>query len=249
VGVVVTGNSVGSRIGVDPVSTVVRQQFGSDRSIVVDAVGGSDRMVLPDFVPTGSLYLGQSVTGPAIPAGTRIVAINGRELTLSAKLQSTSRVSVILGTPQRNVVQNNNTGVSLGAGTTTMTNSDIRSNLFAGIAITGGTQVIGTSKTLSASSNAIFGNGGWAVDVNPAAALPAQTIQGNYFGGAARATSGVANARGDVAANGALAPIDLGYNPEIRAGLMSTKDKYGNQYLRPTAARGSGAVNFPWRPQ
>jgi hypothetical protein len=249
VGVVVTGKSNGSRLGVDPVSTVIRQQFGSDRSIVVDAVGGSDRMVLPDFVPTTSLYLGQTVTGAAIPTGTKIVAINGRELTLSNKFQSTSRISVILGTPGRNIVQNNNNGILLQVGASTLTNSDVRLNLFAGIAVFGGTHTIGTSSTLSASSNAIFGNGGWGVDVTPGSALSSQTIQGNFFGGAARATSGISNARGDVGADGKLAPVALGYNPEIRAGLMSTKDKYGNQYLRPTAARGTGAINYPWRPQ
>ena len=75
-----------------------------------------------------------------------------------------------------------------------------------------------------------------------------QVIQATYFGGPVKATAGNANALGNVAVNGALAPASLGFNPVIAANAVTATDGFGNQYVCPTGKVGNTNIKQPWRP-
>ena len=101
---------------------------------------------------------------------------------------------------------------------------------------------------LGSNSNAVFGNGNWGANVITPAVPTQQVIQATYFGGPVKATAGNANALGNVAVNGALAPASLGFNPVIAANAVTATDGFGNQYVRPTGKVGNTNIKQPWRP-
>jgi hypothetical protein len=223
------------------------------------------------------LYLGQTVTGAGIAAGTTVAAISavdgsGNFTVLLSKnaVASSTAAAITFGGPGRNVVQFNNRGIVLTEGDAVVTNSDVRSNVNSGIEL--GVDLsklpstrysIGTSMTRGANSNAIYDNGGWAVLLSPTIeqrisddrmlkkVSPIQ-IQGNFFDGAARSTSAVANRRG-VVGKGLADKAALQVAAEFaRTGLNyvnpnkpteTTVDEYGNQYLR-----AGSSVNPPGPP-
>jgi hypothetical protein len=227
-----------SRIGVDPVGSVVK-------AITTSA---SDQFGLPNTVSPAAVFVGQPITGTGIPAGTFVSAVNGSTLTLSKKMTATGSSNVTFGQPGRNAVQYNLNGIALNGGANTVTNTDVRGNTFDGIKIGGGTQSIGTSRVLGSNSNAVFGNGNWGVNMITPAVPTQQVIQAAYFGGPVKATAGNANALGNVAVNGALAPASLGFNPVIAANAVTATDGFGNQYVRPTGKVGNTNIKQPWRP-
>jgi hypothetical protein len=249
---------VGSTIGVDGQNnaTGIRVLGGVNR-IGVDALAsavkamtttGSDQLTLPSAVSPASVYVGQPVTGMGIPAGTQISAVSGSVVTLSQKMTATVNSTVTLGKPARNVVQYNLYGIVLNGGASSVTNTDVANNTFDGIRVGGGAQSIGTSSVLGSNSNAVFGNGGWGVNIVTPAQPSQQAVKGTYFGGPVRATAGAANLLGNVAVNDAIAPEVLGYNPVIPANAVTASDKWGNQYVRPTGKLGNADIKQPWRP-
>lgn len=229
-----------SQIGVDLLSTSTHRVTMSLNQNIIQ---------LPATLPLSSIHLGQSISGSGLPAGTVISAINGTSITLSRRATAAGTFNVAFGQPARNAVQNNLIGIVLGGGRTTVTNTNVNNNTFDGIRITGGIQTIGTSTTLGNTSNAVFGNGGWGVNMmlNPSDA-GRQQIRNNYFGSVVRGTTGAANTLGNVAVNSALAPAALGFNPTIPANTVIVVDKWRNQYARPSTTGGSSTLQ-PWRPR
>ena len=232
---ILNGNS---RIGVDPVGSVVKATTTS----------GSDQFALPSSVSPTAVFVGQPIAGMGIPTGTFVSAVNGTTLTLSKKMTATGSSSVTLGLPRRNTVQYNINGIVLNGGANTVTNTDVGNNTFDGIKIGGGTQSVGTSSVLGSNSNAVFGNGDWGVNILTPAVPTQQVIKATYFGGPVKATAGNANSLGNVAVDGSLAPVSYGFNPVIAANAVTATDAFGNQYVRPSGRLGYTNIKQPWRP-
>jgi subtilisin-like proprotein convertase family protein len=238
-----------------------------------DADLGQVDLPLPASISPNSLYLGQAIAGAGIAANARIVAIARMgataTVTLSAPITRTGLVSITFpgvnnGAP-RNTVQNNLTGVLLGAGSTTVVNTSIINNSNDGLRITGGTNTIGrTDKTRSAFSNVIAGNGGFgiAIDASTAAGTGstrasavalanAQVIRGNFLGVTTGNQSARVNTKGNIGLRykagtavreevyRGLANVSLAatnvYNPNPASGV----DAEGNQHSRTTTGGGS----------
>ena len=233
VGVVNQGNATGielttgsSSVGISPIGTT---------NSPVQTVRDQQILMLPPTISARSLYLGQIVSGPGIASGTTVAAIqgtiNGTIVTLSKPMTATAVTKGIsFGSPARNTVQYNLTGIDLSGGVNIVTNSSIGNNVYSGILVQGGTQQIGTSRRTGSASNAIYGNGRFGVEVS-AAAQP--TVIGNNFGVQGR------NQQGDVdprIANPAA------YVPNARTRL----DANGNSHTVTAAA--AAKRNAPWRP-
>jgi hypothetical protein len=229
-----------SRIGVNPVPTGVYRAGTTLQGT---------QITLPAAVPASAVFLGQSISGAGIPAGTVISAINGSILTLSRKMTATGTATLTFGQPARNTIQYNLNGIRLAGGANTLTNTNVNNNTFDGIIIAGGIQTIGTSTTAGTTSNAIFANGGWGINIVNPAVSSSQRVVGNYFGSIVKASAGVANTVGNVAVNSALAPAPLSYNPRIPANSTLVVDKWGNQYVRPSSGTGTSGLKQPWRPR
>jgi hypothetical protein len=265
-----------SRIGVDPVpaSSTYDGTFnaGDDVLVIEDAV--DKLLALWD-----KLYLGQAVNAIGLAAGTNIAAISPREEVGGATAQLRIKLSrpatatadmdgtpISFGTPGRNAVQYNNRGIVLSSGDAVITNTDVRSNVNSGIELivaappaqgtvdvnAARTVSVGTSPSRGGNSNAIYGNGGWAILVNQVGAdrikadyalskSSAFKARGNFFGGATNSTTVVANKRGFVGvgdfnkatAQVAATELEHGFNkinPTNK--LLTTEDIYLNQYLR-----------------
>lgn len=248
-GVALVGNTIGSailgnHIGVEFMSSGTNR-LGTESALAFNgtpnpATDPTDHVspttfTLPSTASQAKLlFVGQAVTGNGIPAGTIISAINGLTITLSSRMTSTRATTFTFSPPKRNAVQFNVSGVVLSAGTNTVTNTDISTSLEDGIRITGGTQSIGTSTTRGSNSNAIFGNGGWGVNVLAPAVASGQKIQGNYFGSLVKGTTGAPNAAGDIAVNTASAPPSLGWTVVFVSPATVAIDREGNQHVDPT---------------
>ena len=259
---VTAGNAGTNRLGVNPLAV------GTYKASTT--LNGTT-LTLPANVDLRRVFLGQTIAGAGIQAGTIITAINGSVITLSNRMTQTGSATLTFGQPGRNVVQYNLSGIVLNAGTNTLTNTDVANNAYVGVDIGGGTQTIGASPALSASSNAIYGNGSYGVRflvAVPKADLPKtnltgskNVIQGNYFGSVVAATSGLANGLRDVFVE--PNPLDLsrptaealGFNPAIPSNKTTQLDRFGNQYVRPpvasaggpSAGPGGGTSKQPWR--
>ncbi|MDA9717910.1 hypothetical protein N9U65_00390 [Planctomycetaceae bacterium] len=144
------------------------------------------------------VFVGQSVTGSELLAGTVIVSIDksSRQVTLNqAAVLTNAAATIALGAPPRTDVENNFWGVMLESGATRIVNSDIANNIYDGIFIgfldgtpPNLTAVIGSSTTAGSNSNAIFSNGRngirFAENVLSSTGATDITIQGNYIGSA-----------------------------------------------------------------
>ncbi len=242
-GVALVGNTIGSailgnHIGVEFMSSGTNR-LGTEPALAFKGTPNpaTDRVspttfTLPNTASQAKLlFVGQAVTGNGIPAGTIISAINGLTITLSKRMTSIRATTFTFSPPKRNAVQFNVKGVVLSAGTNTVTNTDISTSIEDGIRITGGTQSIGTSTTRGSNSNAIFGNGGWGVNLLAPAVASGQKIQGNYFGSLVKNITGDPNAVGDIAVNTASAPPSLGWTVSPATVAI---DREGNQHVDPT---------------
>jgi len=258
VGAVNQNNGVGidsagnGRIGVKPLSGT---------TIDATTVFGKNTIALPATVPASAIFLGQTVSGSGIAAGSTIAAINGSTVTLSAPMTADGATKLSLGTPVRTTIEQNLTGISLSAGSTTVTNATIQGNTYSGIDIKGGTQSIGTSTTRDASSNEITTNGRWGVNVIAASSaaantlLAAQKIQGNVFarvapnklgniGVGSTPTNSIPAAGGYVAAT--TTNLDANGN-EHRKTSTSTSSGSGSSGSVATPTSGSTTAKYPWR--
>ena len=188
-GVVSAFNSVGaSEIG-DFVAPTILNVF----TLTIPALDSQTNSIDIDDV-----FIGQSVTGNEVLAGTAIVAVDKltRQVTLNqAAVLTNAAATITLGTPTRTSVENNFFGLMLESGATRVVNSDIASNIYDGIFIgtldgVAGpfTIVIGSSTTAGSNSNAIFSNGRngirFAENIISSAGGTDITIQGNYIGSA-----------------------------------------------------------------
>ena len=235
VGVVNQGNATGielttgsSSVGISPIGTT---------NVPVQTVRDQQILMLPPTISARSLYLGQIVSGPGIASGTTVAAIqgtiNGTIVTLSKPMTATAVTKGIsFGSPARNTVQYNLTGIDLSGGVNVVTNSSIGNNVYSGILVQGGTQQIGTSRRTGSASNAIYGNGRFGVEVS-AAAQP--TVIGNNFGVQGRNQQGDVDPR--IANPAAYVP-----NPRTRL------DANGNSHTVTAAAAATAKRNAPWRP-
>ena len=182
-------NSVGaSEIG-DFVAPTILNVF----TLTIPALDNQENSIDIDDV-----FIGQSVTGNEVLAGTAIVAVDKltRQVTLNqAAVLTNAAATITLGTPTRTSVENNFFGLMLESGATRVVNSDIASNIYDGIFIgtldgVAGpfTIVIGSSTTAGSNSNAIFSNGRngirFAENIISSAGGTDITIQGNYIGSA-----------------------------------------------------------------
>jgi hypothetical protein len=249
----VTGGRVTSN-GSVTIGYVVRTERNSSvisLGVPLDSPEGRSRLL--------GLFLGQQVNGMGIAFGSTITKITESDpnysgnatITLSQPMTMTGVTSVSLSSVGRNVIQANRTGVILGAGMTTMTNTSVIDSNFNGVEISGGSHMIGTSKTRSLNSNAIHGNGRWGIAyVSNAVNRALQFIRGNYLGSnqATIVSTVLANKKGNIGpvsdANDSEFLGDKGqFSPNARTGL----DKEGNQHgIMPVVAT-RGRSRFPWR--
>jgi len=255
VGIELSGSGA-SRVGVDAAPTP---------RVQATTVAGTSRLALPQGMSADAVHIGQTIAGAGIATGTFVTGITkgvtATWLRLSTPMTRSGSSSLAFGAPARNVIQySSSQGVRMLGGSSTITNSDIRWNIGDGIRIEGGIQRVGTAVTLRDGSNAIYGNNGLAVNVKKPATIEPQAIQGNFFGGAVRATTGAENGSGDVGIDEIAAMFAAtGYNPPIPASEKTVKDKWGNQYLlgsdnpggptpTPTPKPG-GTPQQPWNAQ
>ena len=178
-----------TRLGINPVVST---------TAVFQTTYGSKLLSLPAAISPSSLHLGQIVSGRGIATGTTVAAINGASVTLSnAMTASAVTKGLSFASPARNTVQYNLTGILLAGGSNVVTNTSIGNNVYSGIVVQDGIQVIGTARKTSNVSNAIFGNGRYGVEV---AGTAQPTVVGNNFGVQGRNQQGdvdprIANAR------------------------------------------------------
>jgi subtilisin-like proprotein convertase family protein len=223
-------------------------------------------VVLPASIDLSNVFLGQSVTSEGIAGGSTIKAINRQtgEITLShpkldEPLIKTGLYAISFGNGRRNTVQQNLTGLVLSGGATTVVNTSIFENIFNGIEIRGSGSAgrhhsIGTSSRQSATSNAIYGNGGWGIfigsNVSPAVKETRLKIQGNYLGTTSEniVPSTFANKKGNIGhvVSGQEIVFD---GPEVNAVTKAKKykpavatglDSQGNQHGRYQGRTGGG---------
>lgn len=205
----------------------------------VNTVTNATTLVLPAGVNMADLFLGQGIVGAGIRAATTITAIDvaARTITLSNPLTATATgVSVTFSAPGRNQIAFNRYGVWLAAGSTTVTNSDIFSNVFDGVRIAGGSQKIGTSSVASTKSNVIHSNGGYGVNIVAPAVATSQVIQGNYLGTRAPGTGKFVNGLGNIS----VSPADGRWTPNP----ISNVDLQGNVH-GPARSTGGGTTTRP----
>jgi hypothetical protein len=194
----------------------------------VSTTAGGTTLTLPAGVAMGSLFLGQSLTGTGIPSAAKVAAIDvaTRRVTLSLPMTVTGTTAVVFGVGGRNTITGNLEGMRLTAGTNTVINTDIHANAYDGIVITGGTQRIGTSKSRSATSNSIYGNGGFGISQTAGIAAQ-QQIWGNYIGMQVNGSSSLPNTRGPV-------------TPARSINATTQLDADGNQYGPVATGPGGG---------
>ena len=178
VGVLNQGNADG--IQLDGGTSRVGLSATVDTKSFIQTFSGQKAFSLPPAISPRNLHLGQSVSGPGIPAGTTIAAINGSMVTLSKAMTVTVRTKGIrFSSPSRNTVQFNLSGLVLSGGNNVVSSTDIGKNAYDGIRATGGIQTIGTAKKVNNVSNGIYGNGRSGVVIEGA---PQIVVQGNYLG-------------------------------------------------------------------
>jgi len=224
VGTANQGNATGIELRAGSTSVGINQVLNT-KSVIVTT---RDLMVLslPPTLSTRSLHLNQSVSGPGIQPGTTIAAISGSTVTLSKPMTVTAATTGIrFVSPARNTVQYNLTGIALSASNNTVTNTAIANNVYSGVVVQGGVQQIGTDRKISGTSNTIYGNGRYGVEVVNGVTA---TIVGNSFGVQGR------NQGGNVYNNGAVDAAPK-YKPNTRTRL----DGNGNFHAVTAANAGS----------
>ncbi len=227
-----------------------RVTFGNFANTVL----GSSTLTLPASINSGNLYLGQSIAGTGIAAGSKIIGITRggvtTSVTLSAPMTRSGVASITFPGPSsgapRNVIQNNLAGVELiGTGATTIANTSIINSARDGIRITGGTNTIGRAdRARSAFSNVIFGNGGFGVVFDAGAAsrtdavnlAARQIVRGNFLGVTSGNDSAASNTKGNVGLRFTTPPVteelypgeapDFRWRPSAATGV----DNEGNQH-------------------
>jgi hypothetical protein len=193
-------------------------------------------IVLPLGVAMENLFLGQAVSGTGIAAGTRITAIDPatRTITLSADMTATGTAAVSFAAPARNLIQFNREGMVLALGTNVVTNAEVSNSTFDGVRITGGAQTLGTSTSRSATSNAIYANGRYGVNVVVTPANPAANhlIRGNFIGMQVNGTTSRPNVTGPI-------------NPARVVNPTTQLDADGNQYAPVSRSGGTSTGARP----
>ena len=232
--------------------------------IVATALNATS-IVLPASVNLSNLFLGQSVSGTGIPAGTVITAIDTATRTVSfaadRKITRDGFTAVTFGVGGRNTVTQNRNGLILGGGATTVTNTTISANTFNGIEIRGsgatvGTTTvhhsIGTSLAPVAGSNQIHSNGGWGIyftSATNAGTTPVKnsvTIQGNFLGTTTLAVvpSTLSNRKGNIGHfDGAREAAFAGPSSRLVPRGIDGIDLVGNQHGRYQQSGGGGSGN------
>jgi hypothetical protein len=155
--------------------------------------------LIPDGTEEGvykNLFIGQSVSGDGISAGTVIEKIDVAASTIRlSKPASQSGVKAItLGEPGRNTVAFNYRGVVLDGGVNRILNTDIHSSVFDGVVVNTGTQAIGggtgkigangatDAKAMAFASNSIYGNGAAGIRIGTGMSSAGLVIRGNRLG-------------------------------------------------------------------
>jgi hypothetical protein len=228
VGTTVGAANQGNRNGIELTdgSTSVGINQVLDSKSAIKTTRDLNYITLPPTISPRSLHLGQVVSGPGIQPGTTIAAIDGLTVTLSKPMTVTAATTGIrFAAPARNTVQYNLTGIALSSGNNTVTNTAIATNVYSGVVVQGGIQQIGTGRKVTGTSNLIYGNGRYGVEVSGATAA----IIGNSFGVQGR------NQGGNVYDNGAVDATPK-YKPNARTRL----DGNGNFHAVTAANAGSG---------
>ena len=244
-----------------------------------------DSKIVSGLSTVDNLAVGMPVSGSGIQPGTTISEIytNGTIKLSQAATASANSVSlkfndntvvltfaedrkmtrsgfsvITFGVGGRNTVTQNRTGLILGGGATTVTNTTILANTFNGIEISGsgwpvGTPTahhrIGTALAPTTASNQIHSNGGWGVFFTSGVTDDVKNnrvkIQGNFLGTTTLAvvSSTLSNKKGNIGhvpAGGreaVFAGLANGLTPRTADGL----DASNNQHGRYQAAGGGGS--------
>lgn len=223
--------------------TIARNGSVTFANYVQTTADGTQIRSLPGAIKMANLFLGQSVSGTGIPTTATILAIDQmtRSITLSLPMTQSGITAVSFAAGGRNAVQQNRYGVVMSLGINTITNTSISSTTFDGITVTGGVQTIGTSKTLSAQSNAIFSNRGFGIVVK-ATASTRPTIRGNYLGSRAPATTELPNLNGNIS----ISPVQLIWISNPLTNLDSEGNLHGlAKKASASGTGGTGGVGVP----
>jgi subtilisin-like proprotein convertase family protein len=277
-GVTLVGNTIGQPMLDNKTGVSFESTAGGNRLGVLPLVGGTIKatttvdgtvlalpatLTLPAVgpkvpavaVPTAHyIYVGQTIAGNNILPGTKIVAISGNVVTLSTQMKQSGVDTITLGTPGRNVVTSNLTGVQLLAGANSVANSDITSSTYNGISIVGAASrgnVIGLAPRLGVGSNAISGNGWAAVGLSGGAKLfrydstqlaDSNQVRFNYLAASSQGGSAAANGLGNIR-SGDRTVVTAPY----LARATDRLDDSGNMHAIGGTVKTTTAVKFPWR--
>jgi subtilisin-like proprotein convertase family protein len=261
VGVSFSSTAGGNRLGVLPlVGVTVKAQTTVESftlrlpaNVILPAVG--PKVPAATVSMANYIFVGQTIAGSNIVPGTRIVAINGTEVTLSTRMRQTGLDTITFGQPGRNVINSNVTGVLLSAGRNSVANSDITNSTFDGISIVGagsGGNLIGLAPRLGIGSNAISGNGWAAVGLSQGAKLEGydstsktdgNRVRFNYLSATSQGAAAAANGLGNIR-SGTTQVTVRPYQP----GATDRIDGSGNLHALPGRVT-TGGKRFPWQPK
>lgn len=215
----------------------------------------ASKFKLPAGVDISDVFLGQSISGSNVSAGTIITAIktdiDGHTLTFSRPLLRTDATAVVFGAGGRNQLSFNNYGIVQRAGTSRIYNTTVGASVFDGIKIDGGEAIIGLGSTKnigaggrspskdrnSSSSNFVYGSGLAGIRVAQAPASIKIEIQGNYLG---VTSSGAAstNKSGNI--------IGSSLVNQVRTGSVKTASTDGRLLTITLTNHGLSDGNFVW---
>ena len=199
---------------------------------------GGRSLLIPSSVPLQLVYVGQTISGLGIAAGSTIVAIDRttRQVTLSADMTD-SRVSAIsFSAGGRNLVQANRFGVSLANGSHMIANTMVIGSTFDGVTVRSGSANIGTALTRTKESNEIYGNRGYGIVVTGATT---PQIRGNYLGVQATGLVSKPNLKGNIY----VVPVNVAWVPNATTAEDATGNLHGKPKTTGTSLGGGGVAN------
>ena len=193
---------------------------------------GGRSLLLPASVPLSLFYVGQTISGLGIAAGSTIVAIDRttRAVTLSADMTDSLVSAISFSVGGRNLVQSNRFGVMLANGSHVIANTMVIGNTFDGITVKSGLQYIGVATTRSKESNEIYGNRGFGIVVT---GLTPPVIRGNYLGVQLTGLS-KPNLKGNIY----VVPVNVTWVPSPTTAV----DASGNLHGKPSTTTSLGGV-------
>jgi hypothetical protein len=199
---------------------------------------GGRSLLIPSSVPLQLVYVGQTISGLGIAAGSTIVAIDRttREVTLSADMTDSLLSAISFSAGGRNLVQANRFGVSLANGSHMIANTMVIGSTFDGVTVRSGLQYIGTSTTRSKESNEIYGNRGYGIVVT---GVTTPLIRGNFLGVQATGLVSKPNLKGNIY----VVPANVAWAPNPTTAEDAAGNLHGKPKTTGTSLGGGGVAN------